>query len=384
MIIRPIPTIFLGTLALCLAPAAARADVVHTAGGRAVAGTIETSSPADPVIVTTLQGRVEIPREDVLLVEDRAELLRALCAAKRRLAPGDLDATIQLADWALRKGLFAGALELADGALDAAQRAESTSALKLPPALFEVPVAGVAAFGVVDEQGARALLGECGGRKPATALVAAHRLKTLAARSDVTAALLSGLEDQRPKVRRTALEVLALTIPEGTIERVIERMLFDRDARVRAAATETVRAYGNDGVIHPLVRALRQDDQSLRGAAMDAIEMLRDKRAVATLIRSLRAGSAGSGKVRNHIAATTQTSYVRDYDVEIAQAAVIADPVIDTVQHGVVLDVGAAGVSERRMPAGERARVLALLEYLTGQKFGDDVARWEAWLEEQR
>ncbi len=384
MTIRLLPTLLLGTFALGWIAPAIRADVVHTASGAAAAGTIEEGSPADSVIVTTLAGPVEIPREDVVLVENRAELLRALRAAERRVAPGDLDGTIQLADWALRKGLFDSALELADSVLDAVRRGKDLSAVKLPPALFEVPVAGIGASGALDEESAWALLDASGGKKPATALVAAHRLKTLAVRSDVSAALLRGLEDPRPKVRRTALEALALKIPEGTIERVIERMLFDRDARVRAAATETVQAYGHDGVIYPLVRALRQDDPSLRSAAMDAIEMLRDRRAVATLVRSLRAGSAGSGKVRNHIAATTQTSFVKDYDVEIAQAAVIADPVIDTVQHGVVLDVAAAGVSERRMPAAERARVAALLEYLTGQSFGEDVARWEGWLEEQR
>jgi len=40
-----------------------------------------------------------------------------------------------------------------------------------------------------------------------------------------------------------------------------------------------------------------------------------------------------------HVAVLNQTSYVRDFDVEVAQAAFIADPKVDVIQDGVVLDV---------------------------------------------
>ena len=42
---------------------------------------------------------------------------------------------------------------------------------------------------------------------------------------------------------------------------------------------------------------------------------------------------------RAHVAVLNQTSYVRDFDVEVAQAAFIADPKVDVIQDGVVLDV---------------------------------------------
>ncbi len=42
---------------------------------------------------------------------------------------------------------------------------------------------------------------------------------------------------------------------------------------------------------------------------------------------------------RGHVAIINQTAYVRDFNVEVAQAAFIADPVIDVIQDGVVLDV---------------------------------------------
>ncbi len=42
---------------------------------------------------------------------------------------------------------------------------------------------------------------------------------------------------------------------------------------------------------------------------------------------------------RGHVAVINQTSYVRDFDIEVAQAAFIADPKVDVIQDGIVLDV---------------------------------------------
>ena len=42
---------------------------------------------------------------------------------------------------------------------------------------------------------------------------------------------------------------------------------------------------------------------------------------------------------RGHVAVLNQTAYVRDFDVEVAQASFIADPKVDVIQDGIVLDV---------------------------------------------
>ncbi len=44
-------------------------------------------------------------------------------------------------------------------------------------------------------------------------------------------------------------------------------------------------------------------------------------------------------KERGHVAVINQTAFVRDFDVEVAQASFIADPKVDVIQDGVVLDV---------------------------------------------
>ncbi|MHC4851412.1 MAG: hypothetical protein ACYTF5_05295, partial [Planctomycetota bacterium] len=52
----------------------------------------------------------------------------------------------------------------------------------------------------------------------------------------------------------------------------------------------------------------------------------------------------------NHanVAVINQTSYVRDFDVEVAQAAFIADPKVDVIHDGVVLDVRPVITHDRR------------------------------------
>jgi type II secretory pathway component GspD/PulD (secretin) len=42
---------------------------------------------------------------------------------------------------------------------------------------------------------------------------------------------------------------------------------------------------------------------------------------------------------RAHVAVMNQTSYVKDYEVEVAQASFIADPKVDVIQDGLILDV---------------------------------------------
>ena len=51
---------------------------------------------------------------------------------------------------------------------------------------------------------------------------------------------------------------------------------------------------------------------------------------------------------RGHVAVINQTAYVRDFDVEVAQAAFIADPKVDVIQDGIVLDVNPIIQNDRK------------------------------------
>lgn len=65
---------------------------------------------------------------------------------------------------------------------------------------------------------------------------------------------------------------------------------------------------------------------------------------------------------RANIAVMNQVAYVQDFDVEIAQAASIADPIVDVVQDGVVLDVRPVVSADRRFIMMELRPTVAVLQ----------------------
>ncbi len=64
---------------------------------------------------------------------------------------------------------------------------------------------------------------------------------------------------------------------------------------------------------------------------------------------------------RANIAVLNQVAYVQDFDVEIAQASSIADPIIDVIQDGVVLDVKPVVSADRRFIVMELRPTVATL-----------------------
>jgi len=64
---------------------------------------------------------------------------------------------------------------------------------------------------------------------------------------------------------------------------------------------------------------------------------------------------------RANISVMNQVAYVQDFDVEIAQAASIADPIVDVVQDGVVLDVRPVVSADRRFIVMELRPTVATL-----------------------
>ncbi len=64
---------------------------------------------------------------------------------------------------------------------------------------------------------------------------------------------------------------------------------------------------------------------------------------------------------RANLQITTQVAYVKDFDVEIAQASVVADPVVDIIKEGVVLDVRPIVSNDRRFITLELRPTVATL-----------------------
>jgi len=65
---------------------------------------------------------------------------------------------------------------------------------------------------------------------------------------------------------------------------------------------------------------------------------------------------------RSNLTVTNQLAYVQDFDIEIAQGASIADPIVKTIQDGVVLDVRPVVSADRRFITLEMRPTVATLK----------------------
>lgn len=154
--------------------------------------------------------------------------------------------------------------------------------------------------------------------------------------------LLGTLYDKDPKVRIASARLLAELGDESALRALIFSGARDEDAGVRREAVLAAQAFGHDDTALPFVRALGSKNTRLAGYAAEALALLGDERAAGYIVKRLR--SHGSS-TRNFVSFLNQVSYVRDYDVEIAQASNIANPDVATINEGVVFDVKVTGAS---------------------------------------
>ena len=149
-------------------------------------------------------------------------------------------------------------------------------------------------------------------------------------------ALLGTLYDAEPQVRIASARLLAELGDESALRALLFSGARDTDAGVRREAVLAAQSFGHDDTALPFVRALGSENLRLAANAAEALALLGDQRAASYLVKRLR--SHGSS-TRNYVAFLNQVSYVRDYDVEIAQASNIANPDVAVISEGVVLDV---------------------------------------------
>lgn len=185
--------------------------------------------------------------------------------------------------------------------------------------------------------------------------------------------------------RALAVEALVRRGTAGNDSFAWRTSILDRDEGVRAMAIAACRDAGAAaGAVRYLAPGLSHGSASVRVRTAEAFAALGDKDARSLLVLAAPSAGAGlagggtAGENRAHIAFLDQQAYVRDFDVEVASASLIADPKVDMLQSGSVLDVSVHGIVE------ERVRILkayrAALGKLGGSDPGPDFANWPAWL----
>ncbi|MFT4513743.1 MAG: hypothetical protein ACI91B_002449 [Planctomycetota bacterium] len=179
--------------------------------------------------------------------------------------------------------------------------------------------------------------------------------------------------------RLMALQAIDRRPGESNHRFVLRTAVVDRSEHVRKKVIDLVRVDATDNDVLYVASGLGHSSAKVRMRTADALGSLGRKSAIDLLVKAGPvaavglASSSGGTKTRGHVAFLTQTSYIRDFDVEVASAAFIADPKVDVMQEGAVLDATVMGVQQQRTIRRYYRRAL---RQLAGKDPGRDVTKW--------
>ena len=320
-----------------------------------------------------------LPAGLVQRVRSERELLDQASDLQRGLPRGDLVRRVAFADWLVSEGLYNEAMLQLDRVLERDPDQPAALALlaraDLPLSLPPVPDA---------EGGMEPFLAAAARMTAAGRETAVQRLAEAPRITGLRAVLGRELVSRSPSRRSFATLALRRMFAGSEVEGLLGRAVLDASADVREGAALALKAAANPLVIEPALRAVGSKNVEVRKNAIEALGRMDYREAVEPLFNhlvSLQSGSAGAGAPRVHIFNGRQRSYVQDFDVEVAQNASIADPIINVLVEGSVLDVAVIGVTEYHV-AGERAAVRGALSRLTGANPGETTTAWLRWWEE--
>ncbi|MAE27793.1 MAG: HEAT repeat domain-containing protein [Planctomycetota bacterium] len=320
----------------------------------------------------------------VRVVEER-ELLREVKARRDDLVPG-AEQRVQFWNWMADEGLYAETLEEVGVVLEDAPHAPEACAflatrdlfvaLPQPPPMKEATESGT------DEL--EDYLRFAAAAPPAARELCLNRLAFDAQEAEE----LFARELIHPSPGRRELAAIALgrLAPGETGRALLSHAIFDRTEQVRLACASSLGAADDPAMTLPLSRALASSSPRISQRAAVALGVAGYSEAVEPLARHLanlstKSAPAAAGSPRPpaaHIFVGTQRAYLQDFDVEVANGASVADPQINVITGGAVLDVRILGTQTVSLRT-RRSTVRHALQRLTGEDFGLDADRWLTW-----
>lgn len=354
--------------------------VLHLRGGAVLRGPSRRDAAGTWSVRTGRSWRT-LPAGAVLEAVEERTALASLAAAEEdaSLSPADR------VDRALALGLLPEACALCDDLLELHPRDLD---LRDAAARAGKHLAGLPERGAEGELDQLLRLGAMESLLMREVVVA--RLLTAADRATLQRTVREGLRARRPGDRTFAAFAAGRLFPHEDPRPLLLHAVYDSSAAVRESAARAIGDVGALEVGGPLVRALDSDHGPLRVRAVEALGASREAAFVEPLMGRLytlaappRSGS-GSGwrPPRSHLFVGTQRAYVQDFDVEVAQGSSVADPVVNTLVEGVVLDVGVIGVQEVHVRTELRA-LREALGRITGRRAGSSNKAWRAWWESE-
>ena len=163
---------------------------------------------------------------------------------------------------------------------------------------------------------------------------------------------------------------------------LVWRALHDPDEGVRKESVAAAKTIGDPNLLAPFVAALWSENDQVRMNAAQDIAETSIPIGVKYLIYRYEAHGGSSQRV--YYTNIRQVSFIQDFDVEVAQTAFIADPIVGTIQDGIVLDVQVIATSA----VGEfveREVVHMALRKMTGATAVENKpGAWAAWWKDHK
>lgn len=348
--------------------------VLHLADGRIVRGEVRV----EPTGYSVRKGAewTLIPSAEVLRATPLREVEQRLAAMRKSSAPG-APARVEVAHAALAEGLLDDAIAEIDAVLarDPDQTAARAFVARAPLALT-LPSAG--------ERSLESRLVLFGARaRPAYRELAAARLAQTPC-EPALAELGRALASPSPNVRAFAAFALRRIDPKAQVDALVRRSVVDPSESVRTEAARALRDARDETLALRVAAALSLDDARLRTSAAESLGEIGHAAALPALAARLAALQSGGhpGGTRANISITNQVAYVKDFNPEIAQGASIADPVVDIVSEGTVLDVRVGGTSIVSV-ADQRRAICRAMQRISGADLPLDAKSWLAWWDAQ-
>lgn len=198
--------------------------------------------------------------------------------------------------------------------------------------------------------------------------------------------LEESLRGKSAQQRALAAFALRRLYPREAATALVNRSVLDGSEKVRHEASLALRDCGESAVAAPVVKCLGSKSPIVQKNAAESLAILGYPEAVPAMVAALAAsaaqggGASGSSLGHGYFFHGKQLAYVQDYDVEVATLASIADPVINVLQEGEVLDVRVMSINQE-LVVSYRAELRKSLEKITGVDPGSSAKAWESWWE---
>ncbi|MBL8860005.1 MAG: HEAT repeat domain-containing protein [Planctomycetes bacterium] len=311
-----------------------------------------------------------------------SELLREWNTRRAALDLRDLAARVLLADWGATAGLMTEVLAELDATLTFEPDHVGAREVLKKHWFFSVP----SLQGTADELAAseEELLRFGAAQTPSGRELAALELARHPEKSAFLPRLVRELHSNVVTRRSFATLVLRRVYPGQEARPLMMHAVLDASADVRQGSALALKAANEPALCVPILRAMKSRSPLVRTYAVEALGFMGYAAAVEPLVQSLSAAqSSGGGADRlphSNIFIGRQVAYVQDFDVEVAMFQAVADPSVNVLIEGSVLDVAVAGELEMSF-ATESLAIQNSLAKLTNEMPGRSARAWLAWWE---